>query len=106
MKANILRHRIVINSKAPPTVEVDTEAMAVYVRFKQAKIARTESRPVESGSIAIDFDAAGEVVGLEAIGMTEFDFNVKAILKIASIEAPHADLEKARYVAARELVGA
>ena len=104
MKASAHRHRIVVGSKAPPTVEVDTDAVAVYVRFKRAKIARTESRPADEGNLAIDFDENGEVVGVEAIGFR--NFNVRTLLAKAAVEAPHANLDNCKYMPAHTLVPA
>jgi uncharacterized protein YuzE len=65
-------HILIVTGNAPPTIEVDREAAAVYVRFKKAPVARTVTRPCPSMNIAIDLDAKGAVIGIEAVGLTEF----------------------------------
>jgi len=93
-----------VKSAGPPTVEVDTQAQAVYVRFKKAPVARTLTRPCDTMNIAVDLDSKGEVIGVEAIGMTEF--SIQAILKKASVSAPNADFSRARYVMPTDRVAA
>ena len=68
-----------------PSVEIDTQASAVYVRFKKAAVARTVPQESDLMHLAIDLDAKGEVVGIEAVGMDTF--NIESIMKQARVEA-------------------
>ena len=97
------RHTLMVTSTAPPTVEVDREAEAVYVRFRRASVAKTVTRPCESMNIAIDLDAKGEVIGIEAVGLTEF--SIHSILEKARVQAPKTDFSRAQYIPA-DLVAA
>jgi uncharacterized protein YuzE len=92
------RHDFLVTSSAPPTIEVDREATAVYVRFKEGPVAKTVTQPCETMNIAIDLDAKGEVVGIEAVGVTEF--SIRSILESASVRAPNTDFSRAQYVPA------
>jgi uncharacterized protein YuzE len=90
------RHSFIVKSGAPPTVEFDTQSASVYVRFKKANVARTVAQPCESMHVAIDLDSKGEVIGIEAVGITEF--SIRFILQKAAVEAPDVDFSKARFV--------
>jgi len=95
MKRDIL----IVKSSNPPIVEIDSQARAAYVRFKNTKVAKTISEDKEDGLIvAIDLDKDGDVVGVEIIGVSEF--GVRELLLRAPVTAPKIDLSKARYVAA------
>jgi uncharacterized protein YuzE len=98
-----ISHTIRVNSAMAPTVEVDTQAAAVYVRFKRAKVARTLARNVPNMHVAVDLDRNGEVVGVEAVGVREVQ--ISRILKMAAVRAPNIDFANARYVPT-ELVAA
>jgi uncharacterized protein YuzE len=97
-------HALMVKSAGPPTVEVDPQAQAVYVRFKKATIAKTVTRPCETMNIAIDLDASGSVIGIEIIGMTEF--TIGSILKKADVTAPNVDLSRTRFMMPDDLVAA
>jgi len=87
---------ILIRSSTAPVVEIDNGAGAVYVRFRpsKTKIAKTILQS-EWPHVTIDLDAAGEVIGVEALGMNEF--TIRAILMKAKLEAPPTLLDRARY---------
>ena len=90
------RHDILlVESSTPPTVEVDFDAAAVYVRFRRSKVARTIARPYGRSIITVDLDRAGNVVGIEAIGETQVQ--IGRILKHAAVEAPNVDFSRVRY---------
>jgi len=87
----------------PPTIEFDLSVGAWYIRFRNAKVAKTiaEERP---GVVAtIDLDAHNEVIGLELIGVREFSIGL--LRKISSIDTSKIDFDKAKFVHAanREL---
>jgi uncharacterized protein YuzE len=86
------QHRFIVKSSTPPTVEVDSQARAVYVRFNRAAVAKTVSQKAEHSHIAIDLDSKGAVVGIEAVGISTF--TLRAILKMASVKAPNMDFSR------------
>lgn len=91
--------KFVVKSARPPTVEFDAEAMAVYVRYKVGKVARTIERASSTMHLAIDLDAKGEVLGIEGIGMTELV--IEHLLQAARVETPHVDYSAARFMPTR-----
>jgi len=90
------RDVMLIESSTPPTVEVDWEALAVYVRFRRSRVARTITRPSSRGVITVDLDRTGKVVGVEVIGETRIE--IGRILKQAAIKAPNVDFSRVRYM--------
>ncbi len=90
------RDIIRIEGSTPPVVEFDASVSAWYIRFSRAKVVRTTSPDRPGHVVAVDFDAAGKVVGVELIGVKEF--SIAAFLKIAHMEAPNIDFNKARFV--------
>lgn len=51
--------------------------------------------------IAVDLDARGDVLGVEALGVKEF--TIAPILRLARVTVAPGVLSRARYVAARSL---
>jgi uncharacterized protein YuzE len=98
------RHDVLlVKSPTPPTVEVDFDAAAVYVRFRRSKVARTIVRPSGRCIVTVDLDKAGNVVGVEAIGETEVQ--IGRILRLASVEAPNVDFSRVRYTRPQAYAG-
>jgi uncharacterized protein YuzE len=89
---------IVVKCKAPPTVEIDTEAAAAYVRFSRAKVARTLRHGAKWPIVTIDVDARGQVVGLELVGVKKF--NLSYLLEQASVKATPDASARVNYVSA------
>lgn len=89
------RQTFVVHSSQPPVVELDPEAGAVYVRFKRARVARTVVRPARTMHLAVDLDAQGEVIGVEAVGVDEF--RLGRLLRMADVQAPGVDFSEARF---------
>jgi len=89
-----------VKSKTPPTVEIDTEAGAAYVRFKRAetRVVRTQQIPRPGVVVTLDFDREDEVIGVELLGVKEF--SIVKLLNVAQVSAPNANLGQARYVGA------
>ena len=87
-----------IHLTEPPVIEIDTEATAVYVRLRSTQVVRTEPYGSERGLVMIDFDAAGDAVGVEVIGQQEF--SIRELIKQFPVEASEAVLSRTRYVAA------
>lgn len=92
------RKGFVISITAPPIVEIDTEATAVYVRLRDTKVVRTERFESEKGLVMLDFDAEDNVVGIEVVGQQEF--SIRELIKQVPVEASDAVLNQTRYVAA------
>lgn len=94
---------IMVKSSNPPTVEIDSCAHSAYIRFiKNGKIAKTVSNEKPGAVIAIDLDISGNVIGVELVGVREF--NVTVLMTIAQIQAPRIDFARTRYVPARHSV--
>ena len=80
-------------------VEIDTEATAAYIRLREAKVARTEPFGSARGLVMLDFDAEGNVVGIEVIGQQEF--SIRELLKLVPVQVTEAILNRTRYVTAK-----
>ncbi|MDZ4403632.1 DUF2283 domain-containing protein [Prosthecobacter sp.] len=92
MKEN---HTFFVQSKTAPTVEIDFDSHAAYVRFKSGKVAKTIAKQTAGGMhLAIDFDSRGEVIGIESIGFNEF--NLSKVVAAAKVDAPNVDFSKAK----------
>src|SRR5438552_13376137 len=89
---------LVVRSKAPPTVEIDTEASAAYVRFKRTKVARTFRHGSKWPIVTIDLDARGDVVGVEFVGVKKF--NLGHLLQGVPVKAQIQTIARATYVSA------
>ena len=89
---------LVVRSKTPPTVEIDTEASAAYVRFKQAKVARTVRHGAKWPIVTFDLDARGEVVGIEFVGVKKF--NLGYLLQRLPMKASQRTIARTTYVSA------
>jgi len=90
---------MLVESATPPTVEVDWEALAVYVRFRRSKVARTIERPCAHCLITVDIDRWGNVVGIETVGETQIE--IGRILERAAVRAPNVDFSRVRYMRPR-----
>jgi uncharacterized protein YuzE len=91
-------HGFIIPITEPPIVEIDTEATAAYIRLREAKIARTEPFGSQAGLVMLDFDAEGNVVGIEVVGQQEF--SIRELLKMVPVQTTEEVLNQTRYVAA------
>ena len=92
-------HGFIIPITEPPIVEIDTEATAAYVRLREANVARTEPFGSEHGLVMLDFDAAGNVVGIEIGGQQEF--SIRELIKLVPVETTDSVLDRTRYVTAK-----
>ena len=88
----------VISITEPPAVEIDTEATAAYIRLRDTKIVRTEPFGSEDGLVMLDFDADGNVVGIEVVGQHEF--SIRELIKNVPVQASEAVLNQTRYISA------
>jgi uncharacterized protein YuzE len=94
-----IRNVIHIETAKPPVVELDSSALAAYVRFSRNPVASTKVIANDKSVVTIDLDKKGKVIGVEVVGVKEF--NIAGLLKIADITAPEALLKRARYVPAQ-----
>jgi uncharacterized protein YuzE len=92
------RKDFVIPITEPPVVEIDTEATAAYIRLREGKVARTQPYDSKKGLVTLDFDATGNVLGIEVIGQHEF--SIRELIKQVPVTASEAVLNQTRYVAA------
>jgi uncharacterized protein YuzE len=96
-----MTHRRIINvdAKNPPIVELDSAAHAAYVRFSNKRVAETKVVTEDKYTVTIDMDADGGVIGVELVGVEEFQ--VGCLLKMAGVKAPKPMLDRASYVPAK-----
>ena len=97
------RDSIVLKAVNPPIVELDSEARAAYVRFSRKKVARTQPIMTDGCIVTVDFDARGDVVGIELVGVEEF--GIVPLLKKTGLRRRIRKrlMENARYVPASRL---
>jgi uncharacterized protein YuzE len=88
----------VIPITEPPVVEIDTEATAAYIRLRDSAVSSTEPFGSEKGFVMLDFDAEGNVVGIEVVGQQEF--SIRALIKQVPVTVADDILNQTRYVAA------
>lgn len=63
-----VRRKSLIKNGAIPTITLDSETKAAYIRFSKNKVAKTIDE-VNGGTIVnIDIDSKGNVVGIELVG--------------------------------------
>lgn len=94
------KHLYVVKSTQPPTVEVDTEAGAAYIRFAIGKVARTVVQDQDGILVTFDLDERGEVLGAELVGVEEFTLE-SLVRNMPRVQ--HIPTKNARYVNARTL---
>jgi len=92
--------RVSVRSKDPPVIEIDPSCLAAYVRYKKGKVAKTKEITQRRSPVTctVDFDANGEVVGIELIGVKEF--TLEKILELLPEGARNFDFRRARFVPA------
>ena len=95
---------ITVRAKRPPVVELDSEAHAAYVRFSSNAIRKTEVVTDRTCVVTIDRDKAGEVVGVEFIGVQTF--SIGKLLPKAGINLSKKAMQSADYVPTKHLVAA
>src|SRR5258708_8006934 len=96
-----MTHQNIINvpAKNPPVVELDSNAHAAYVRFSNKRVSETKVVTEDKYTVTIDMDADGEVVGVELVGVEEFQ--IGCLLKMAGVAVPKPMLEGTRYIPAK-----
>ena len=93
------RQVITLKSNNPPVVELDSAAMAAYVRFSRHKVSRTEVLESRKSTVTVEIDARGDVIGIELVGVKEF--TLSRLLQAYGIElSPHRPDTEARYIRA------
>ena len=89
----------VIPITEPPVVEIDTEATAAYIRLREGKVVRTEPFGSSHGFVMLDFDAEGNVLGIEVVGQQEF--SIRELIRLLPVQTTEAVLDRTRYVSAK-----
>lgn len=84
------KYKFRVKGSKPPVIEIDSEAMGIYIRFKNTPVARSIDQQAEGATIVLDLDVDGEVVGIESIG-ADVNLNLKAIVNAARVDAPNID---------------
>lgn len=96
---NTQRPTITITCKTPPVVELDSAAGAAYVRFSRHKVARTQVLESTKATVTVDFDASGDAIGVELLGVREFTLaRLLASCGIKLLPDSPDMLGKARYI--------
>ncbi len=94
-----MQHTRKVQFRAPARavrIEFDPQVRAWYIRFKNAKVARTISEEAPGYVYAIDLDAAGVVIGFEILGVREFSIDM--LLKNSAIDFSQTDFRRAKFV--------
>jgi uncharacterized protein YuzE len=92
-------NELVIPITEPPVVEIDTEATAAYIRLRETAVVRTEPFASERAFLMLDFDADGNVVGIEVVGQQEF--SIRELIKLVPVQTTESVLNRTRYVSAK-----
>jgi len=94
------QHRtITVTCKNPPVVELDSAAGAAYVRFSRHKVARTQVLESRKATVTVDYDASGDAIGVELIGVQEFTLpRLLASCGIKLLPDSPDMMGKARYI--------
>jgi uncharacterized protein YuzE len=95
----IHKNIIKVAVKNPPVVEMDTTIRAAYVRLSNKRVAETKVVMEDRCTVTIDMDSDGEVVGVELVGVD--DFQISGLLKIAGVTVPKPLLGATRYIPAK-----
>jgi uncharacterized protein YuzE len=92
-------NELIILITEPPVVEIDTEATAAYIRLRNTAVARTKPFASEHAFVMLDFDAEGNVVGIEVVGQQEF--SIRELIKLVPVRTTESILDRTRYVSAK-----
>jgi len=95
-----MRHINKIRFKAPSSsarIEFDPGVGAWYIRFRNAKVAKTISEEKPGIIMAMDLDANNELIGIELLGSK--DFSINQFKKIAPFDTSKMDFDRAKFAA-------
>jgi uncharacterized protein YuzE len=70
-----------IKINTPPTVEIDTEAPAAYIRLRKGAVARTVITREGEIMASVDFDNADQPLGIEVLWPEKF--NIQYLLAVS-----------------------
>jgi uncharacterized protein YuzE len=100
-----MSHRSIIKvaTQNPPVVELDSSIRAAYVRFSDKRVSETKVVTEDKYTVTIDMAADGEVVGVELVGVEEFQ--ISCLLEMAGVTVPKPMLAGTRYVPAKLQAG-
>ena len=89
-----------VGPRKPPTIEFDLSVGAWYIRFRNAKVAKTISEDKPGFIAALDLDANNQVIGLELLGVKEFTLEWLRKLAPYRLDFSNVDWDRARFVRA------
>lgn len=92
-----MEQRITVRSDRTPRIEIDPRVKAAYIRFSDAPVAKTRTLDRDGCLVTADLDEAGEIVGIELIGV---EFSVKAFRNAIPIDIPSEVMEGATWMPA------
>jgi len=97
MNKNVL----LVNSSSIPVVEIDTAASSAYVRFKRDAVAKTIAidSPRPGPLITVDLNPKKEVIGVELVGVKEFNIR-RLLMLVPRLSAPRVKFAETHYVRA------
>jgi hypothetical protein len=88
-----------VKGKNPPVVELDSAAHAAYVRFSNDRVKQTHVVEVDHCLVTMDTNEAGDVIGIELLGVAEF--GVETLMKKAGVQGISPEMiRNTRYVPA------
>lgn len=91
--------KIKVSVTKPPVVTLDTEARAAYIQLTKKAVVKTRELSNKNGILVVaDYDATGEVVGVELIGVVEF--TVEYLVKQSQLDIPKRLQQQTRLLAA------
>ena len=78
---------------------LDTKARAAYIQLTKKAVVKTKELSNKNGILVVaDYDAAGQIVGVELIGVVEF--TVEYLVKQSHLDIPKKLQQKTRLLAA------
>ncbi len=96
LHSKMKHYKIQLPAATPPTVELDSDARAAYIRFSSDDVARTEVVASAPVTITVDFSRNNSVVGVELVGVD--DFSIESLVKEANLHMPLKSRQGANYV--------
>lgn len=89
-----------VHADRPPTVELDSEAHAAYIRFSSNKVFKTDPVVLDGVIVTADKDRAGNVIGIELVGVKQF--GIRELIDTAGVRGVSRKLQdQAKYVPAK-----
>lgn len=91
-----MKKALVVKTTNPPVIELDGQAHAAYVKFSDERGVETKVVAADDCVITMDLNEAGEVIGVELLGVKEF--SLEAIADKMPIRVGRERMRAARLV--------